>query len=119
MAKFEAKRFDLRETVTIEAYVPNRDGQGRLIHNHEHWVRLVEASLCELTGGACTTYEARGRWAGAYEHTSVVRAAVPADSDLAGLHEALGVFGEETAQAVAGYTRDGVWYGVGRAGGEA
>jgi hypothetical protein len=114
MAKFKAVVLSPEvQTVTIEAYVPNRMSDGSLVHNHEHWVRLVESALCAASGGGCTTYEARGRWGGAYEHTTIVRAAVPQRRDSQdALIAVLGAFGVETKQEVAGYTVDGVWWFV-------
>jgi hypothetical protein len=111
MTKFEAVLASAVQTATVEVYVPNRRSDGTLVHNHEHWVRLVEDALCAQTGGACTTYAARGRWLGAYEHTMVVRAAVPArQAHAAQLVATLGAFLVECGQDAAGYTVDGVWY---------
>jgi hypothetical protein len=112
MPKFRAVRANPLKTVTIEAYVPNRDRDGRLVHNHESWVQQVEAVLARLSGGGATTYKARGYWRGSYEATTVVRAAVLADEGRPGetLAQTLGAFASETNQELAGFTVDGVWY---------
>jgi hypothetical protein len=112
--RYRAVRANPLITKTYEAYVPNRDRDGRLVHNHENWVRLVEAALASASGGLVTTYEARGSWRGGYEHCSVVRAAVAGADNWASatqaLAETLGRFAEETGQEVAGFTVEGTWY---------
>jgi len=109
MAQFKAVRANPVFQSTIEAYVPNRDREGKLIHNHENWVRIVETAVCELTGGACTSYDARGVWRGAYEHCVVVRGTT-VGVDYQPLINALGAFAIETKQELAGFTVDGQWY---------
>lgn len=123
---YQAVRANPLRTVTIEAYVPNRDREGRLVHNHEHWVRQVEETLAKLSGGGVTTYEARGYWQGGYEHTSVVRASVVVPGVGVGseltlqdvcnaVAQPLGAFAVETNQELAGFTVDGQWYWAARA----
>lgn len=110
MTTYVALRAHASPTSTIEVYVPNRDRDGRVIHNHEHWVDLVTKAVCALTGGGATVYEATGVWRGSYEQTTIVRGAYPAGDDLAPVVDALGAFAEETHQHVSGFTLDGVWY---------
>lgn len=113
---YQARKAYPAQTVTFEAYVPNRTRDGAVVHNHAQWVRLVEDAVCGLTGGGCTTYEARGRWGQTYEQTTIVRGTAPWLAQLAAhaLVETLGRFADECQQDVAGYTLDGEWYYVGR-----
>jgi stage V sporulation protein SpoVS len=112
MAKYEAKKAFPGHTFEVEVYVPNRDRDGALVHNHAQWVALVEGVVCSLTGGGCTTYEAVGTWDGAKEQTTVVRGAVAGSyrDAQAALAQAVGAFAAETNQAVGGWTVDGQWF---------
>lgn len=104
-------------TLTIEAYVPNRDRHGKELTNAtvKAWVESIERTVCELTGGGCTTYGAVGTWNGSREETTIVRGSVP---DISGrralaldrLAVTLGAFADDTDQELAGFTIDGEWY---------
>lgn len=112
MTRYESKRMYRTKTVTVEVYIPNRDRNGDPIGGDvwNEWRTRIEGAACELTGGACTTYEVDEVWRGRRERVAIVRVAVPGRRDLSSLLSVLGQFGDETNQESTGYTIDGQWF---------
>ncbi len=113
--EYVAQKLSAYSTVTIEAYVAAKDRDGKLLDStvYAAAVASVERAMCELTGGACTSYGASGVWRGVHEPVRVIRGSVPA----ARLHDALdsmaavlGGVGAMTNQELSAFTVDGEWY---------
>ncbi len=115
MTQYVARKLSAYSTVTVEAYVAAKDRDGKLLDSavYAAAVASVERAVCELTGGACTSYGAQGVWRGVHEPVRVVRGSIPAarlHDALDSLAAALGAVGTATNQDVSGFTVGGEWY---------
>ena len=113
--EYVARKLSSYTTITIEAYVAAKDRDGKLLDStvYAAAVASVERAMCELTGGACTSYGAQGVWRGLHEPVRVIRGSVPAarlHDALDSMAAALGAVGAATNQDVSGFTVDGEWY---------
>jgi hypothetical protein len=99
-------------TQVLEVYVAGADRRGNWLADADvrTQVRRVQAEVEALTGGASTTYNALGSWRGVSEPVTIVRGAVPRDSDLESLHTQLDDVRTDTDQECVAYSLDGVFY---------
>ncbi len=115
--EYVAQKLSADWTITIEAYVAAKDREGKLLDStvYAAAVASVERAVCELTGGACTSYGAQGVWRGVHEPVRVIRGSVPAarlHDALDAMATALGAVGAATNQELSAFTVDGEWYAV-------
>ena len=115
------------KSAKVEVFLPNRDRDGALVHNHEQWVQQAVVALAStaLGGGGCSVREERGYWNGRWEQTTVVyvyvQVGLNSSYQRSKLFNALErlvepllrAFKRETNQEAVALTVDGQWYALG------
>ncbi len=104
----------------LTLYVPNKDCDGELIDDHEHWTKEGQELLTEIGNGATSFPPVDGTWrkpdgTDLWEQTRIVYTYVDPDKLVANvqrLRAFLHRFGRETNQGQVVFEFDGLFWSI-------